>query len=173
MTVSNPALEEAKAAWAQTYGGLNSKEIDRRARGLRDIVRGIYRDGAVSAESFAQEFKLAASEAQALFESLADFGMEFDESGNIVGAALTTKKTPHTIRFGDRELYAWCAMDTLFIPGLLGEAAEIESTCPASGEAIRVAVEPQGLTEYSPRGAVLSVVLPRSSGAKTGPASPT
>jgi len=51
-------------------------------------------------------------------------GMESGDSGNIVGAALTTRETPHKVRLSGRDLYAWCALDTLFIPGLLGEDAE-------------------------------------------------
>ena len=132
------AFNDAEKAWAETYHGLSQREINRRARGLRSIIRGIYRDGAVSAGSLAKELGVDATEARALFSALADFGMEFDESGKVVGAALTNKETPHTIRIGGRKLYAWCALDTLFIPGLLNETAEIESTCPTSGAQIRL-----------------------------------
>ena len=173
ITVASSTLKRARAAWARTYDGMSSEEINRRARGFGSIVRGIYRDGAVSAESFAQELEIDASEARALFSALSDMGMEFDEAGNIVGAALTSKQTPHAVRIGDRVLYAWCALDTLFIPGLLDETAEIESTCPTSGTPISLSVSPNGVIKYAPQDVVISVVLPDPSGARIGRASPT
>ncbi len=99
--------------------------------------------------------------------------MEMDAEGNVVGAALTATRTPHAVRLGARELFAYCALDALFIPGLVGEPADVESTCPASGEAIRLRVSTDGACEYEPSGAVLSVLLPGASGIQVGPASPT
>ena len=70
--------------------------------------------------------------------------MQFDETGNVVGAALTTLPTPHRVSFGGSfgdsfggDLFAWCALDTLFIPGLLDQTADVESTCPVSNSPIR------------------------------------
>lgn len=167
------ALIDAKNAWDRTYYGLSQKEISRRAQGLRSIVRGIFRDGLVSAESFARERGVETSEARALFSALADFGMQFDESGNIVGAALTETKTPHALRIGTRKLYAWCALDSLFIPGFLGETAQVESTCPGSGAQIQLTVTPEGVTDHVPCDAVVSIFMPGHSGARIGLASPT
>ncbi len=168
-------LERAKQAWALGYEGLSQEEVDRRVRGFTAIVRGIARDGAVRPSTLAAELGIEVAEARELFSALESMGMEFDAAGNIVGAALTTKPTAHTVRIRDHEpLYAWCALDTLFIPGLVGEPAAIESTCPVSGDAIRLSVSPEGVLEHTPDGAVLSVFLPGSSGApRTGPASPT
>jgi hypothetical protein len=59
-----------------------------------------------------------------------------------------------------RTLYASCALDTIFLPGLLGETAEVESTCPVTGEAIRLTITPDGVTQYSPAGTVLSIAVP-------------
>jgi alkylmercury lyase len=74
---------------------------------------------------------------------------------------------------GGRRFYAWCALDTLFIPGLVGKPAEVSSHCPVSGAEIRLSVALQGVVEYEPSDAVLSVFLPGASGLLTGPASPT
>ncbi len=76
---------------------------------------------------------------------------------------------------GGKELYAWCSLDTLFIPGLLGEDAEISSTCPVSGDPIRLRVTPAGVQNFSPPDAVVSIVLPNvgQESIRTGPASPT
>ena len=89
--------------------------------------------------------------------------------------SLTTTKTPHALSLEGRTLYAWCALDTLFIPGLLDQVAEVESTCPTSGTRVRLIVTPEGVTSVDPTHAVLSVVLPAGddSDAGIGLASPT
>jgi alkylmercury lyase len=90
-------------------------------------------------------------------------GVQTDDEGRIVAfRGLTVVETPHRLRVGGRTLYAWCAWDTLFLPELIGRAAEIESTCPATGQAISLRVGPEGPSDVSPATAVLSFILPGS-----------
>ena len=168
-----PGLDDAKAAWAWTLEGRTGEEKDRLALATAVIVRGIAEHGAVSPESLGAQLEIEPARAREVLAGLATLGMEIDADGNVVGAALTSTKTPHAVRLGGRALFAWCALDTLFIPGLVGEPADIESTCPTSGEAIRLRVTPDGASDYAPSGAVLSVLLPGVSGLQVGPASPT
>ena len=171
--MSRSTLEEAKRAWSQGSEGLSEEEVGRQALGFGAIVRGIAERGAVSPDEFAKELGLEPAAARELFEGFARAGVELDEAGNISGAALTTTKTPHEVQMSGRTFYAWCALDTLFIPGLVGEPAEVISRCPVSGAEIRLSVSPQGVVEHSPREAALSVFLPGASSLLTGPASPT
>ncbi len=172
-------VAEVKRAWAQTHVGLGQEEDDQRVLGFAALVRGIAREGAVSPEAFGAALGVGAARAREVFEGLGTVGVQIDPSGNVVGAALTTQPTPHRIRMAGQaagtELYAWCALDTLFIPGLLEEAAEVESTCPMSGAAVRLTVTPRGVKAVTPTDAVVSVVVPGNGGApiQTGPASPT
>lgn len=169
------ALDEAKAAWARVYDGLSPEEVDRRVLGFTALVRGIAANGKVSPEDFSRDTGLSPEHANALFASLSAYGLERDEVGNIVGAALTTRPTPHVISIPGVQLFAWCALDTLFIPGLIAEAAEICSTCPVSGDSVRLRVTPEGVESIEPARAVLSVVLPGvgAPGATIGPSTPT
>jgi alkylmercury lyase len=137
------------------------------------MIRAIAEEGVVSFERFAELTGLDGETAKALFAGLSAGGMQTDESGNILGAALTARETPHRVRVAGKDLYAWCALDTLFIPGLLGETADIESCCPDSGEAIRLTVSPERVEACEPAGAWLSVVLPGRSSRQIGPTSPT
>ena len=173
--MARPQLEEAKRAWASSYAGLSQAQIDQRILGFAALVRGIARAGAVSPEEFASKLEIEPSRAKDLFAGFATMGVQIDEQGRVVGAALTARKTAHRVEVGGKELYAWCALDTLFIPGLLGEEAEIESRCPVSGEVVRVSATPDGVEDFSPADAVVSVVLPGvgPAPAQTGPASPT
>ncbi|MCZ6463820.1 MAG: organomercurial lyase [Proteobacteria bacterium] len=168
-------LDDAKRAWARSYEGLGQEEIDQRVLGFAALVRGIAQQGAVSPEEFAAELRIDLLRAVELFDRLATVGVQVDEAGHVVGAALTARETPHRIEVGGVALYAWCALDTLFISGLLSERAEVASSCPVTGESVRVTVTPEGVESHSPAGAVLSVVIPGAgtSSAQTGPASPT
>ena len=174
---------QAKAAWATQYAGLSQEEIDQRVAGFSILVRGIAKKGAVASEEFAREAELSDEDVSRVFSGLAAFGMQFDEAGSVVGAALTTLPTPHRVSFGDslgdsfgeKDLFAWCALDTLFIPGLLDQTADVESTCPVSNSPIRLTVAPNGVQSVSPPATVVSVMLPGMSSiqSSTGPASPT
>src|SRR3546814_327973 len=45
---------------------------------------------------------------------------EYDDDGNIIGHGLTLRETAHSFEIDGRRLYAWCALDTLMFPALLG-----------------------------------------------------
>ncbi len=66
----------------------------------------------------------------------------------------------HLYTSNGRTNYAWCAWDTLFLPGILGSEAEIQSTCPESGEIIRLDVSPDGVLNVEPQSAVMSILEP-------------
>jgi len=168
-------LQEVISAWRADSAAVPLDELDRRILGLTALVQGIADRGAVTAIELAAHLGTSPEEASSLLRSLAAGGVELAEDGSAVGAALTTRPTPH--RFGVRgnELYAWCALNTLFLPGLLDATAEVRSTCPESGQEIRLVVAPDRVESCLPDTAVLSVVIPQALGPdrKTGPASPT
>lgn len=167
------ALEQAKKAWASGYAGLSQGDIDDRVRGFSALVRLIAKHGVVTPTRFAESVGLEASRAGEILAELGTVGMQTDESGNIIGAALTTRETAHRVRVLGKTLYAWCALDTLFIPGLLEQTADVESVCPTSGEPIRLRIAPDRIEWREPADTWLSVFLPRRSSLEMGPSSPT
>ena len=56
---------------------------------------------------------------------------EWDEQGRIVGLGLTLRLTPHRLQFEGRTLFAWCALDALLFPILLGRPVSIKSRAEA------------------------------------------
>lgn len=172
--MSAPDLQRAIDAWSATEGS-DQEESDARILGYVSMLRAIAERGAMSPDEYAAATGRPPDQIAELFRSLASAGFQVDDGGNVVGAALTTRPTPHLFRVKDRDLYAWCALDALFLPGLLDETAEVASTCPVSGEEIRLTVSPEGVVEYLPSTGVLTVVIPQELGAPggTGPASPT
>lgn len=85
---------------------------------------------------------------------------EFDRDGRLVGFGLTLRPTPHRVELGERTLYTWCAPDTLELAVLLGQPVRVESRCFATGEPVRVEVDPDGVRAVEPEDAVVSMVLP-------------
>jgi len=88
----------------------------------------------------------------------------FDSQQRVVGywglAIPGCYTNPHNLTVGGRRHSAWCAWDTLFLPQLLGQTAEIESSSPASGDSIRLTVTPEAVAQVDPAGAHMSFLLP-------------
>jgi alkylmercury lyase len=56
--------------------------------------------------------------------------------------------------------YAWCALDTLFIPKILDKTVRVEASDPVTGEPVTLVVHPDGVRNLQPAGAVVSMVVP-------------
>ena len=94
-------------------------------------------------------------------------GVFFDDEQRIIGFwGLTIKPMPHRLRLAGRELYAWCAWDTLFLPGLIGGPARVESNCHATGQAIALTVNAHEAQADGPA-PVLSFLIPDAAGVST------
>jgi len=90
--------------------------------------------------------------------------VSFDDGKNVVGFyGLALEETPHRFKVNGRQLYTWCAWDSLFIPELLGKTAAVESSCPISGDTISLTVTPTRVENFSPAGAMVSFLSPATS----------
>jgi alkylmercury lyase len=88
-------------------------------------------------------------------------GVYYDDEHRVIGFwGLALAPTRHRLRVGGRELYAWCAWDTLFLPAVLGTRIEVASTCRATGEPVRLVVRPDAVEWSEPRELALSFVVP-------------
>lgn len=86
---------------------------------------------------------------------------EYDRQGRIIGWGLTLRPTPHRFNVDGKQLYTWCALDTLFFPAVIGGLARVESPCAATGIPIRFTVDPTaGVSALDPSAAVVSIVTP-------------
>lgn len=91
-------------------------------------------------------------------------GVFSDAQRRIVGywglSISSAYSSAHKLTLNSRTLSAWCAWDTLFLPQLLGDTADIESGGPTGGEAVRLRVSPERVERVEPGGATMSVLLP-------------
>jgi alkylmercury lyase len=78
--------------------------------------------------------------------------VKYDEDDRIVAfSGLSLTPTAHRFTVGGRQLYAWCAWDTLFLPTMLGRSAHVESVCAVTGSNVRLTVDPEGVRHYDPQ----------------------
>ena len=90
-------------------------------------------------------------------------GVYRDDEGRVVGFwGLTTGRLDPEYRFliDGKTSYAWCALDTLFIPALLGKTVSVEATDPVTGERVSLVVDQNGVRDVKPSGAAVSMVIP-------------
>lgn len=82
----------------------------------------------------------------------------YSTDGRVVGFwGLALEQMPHRLYVDGRELRAWCAWDTLFLPELIDKPATVESPCPLTGDLVSLQVIPgEGVVDLSPPTAVLS-----------------
>lgn len=97
----------------------------------------------------------------ALQQATASSDIEYDDQGRIVGWGLTSTPTPHKFTVDGKQLYTWCAPDTLIFPTVIGRRALVESRCPTTGTTIQLTVDPgTGVRDVQPATAVVSIVDP-------------
>lgn len=90
-------------------------------------------------------------------------GVYRDDEGRLVGfwgAAIEKMDPEYRLIAEGKTTYAWCALDTLFIPSVIGKTVRVESTDPISGEPVSLVVDRDGARDVSPAGAVVSMVIP-------------
>ena len=88
-------------------------------------------------------------------------GAEWDGQGRVVGLGLTLQPTPHRLKLEGRTLFAWCALDALLFPVLLGRPASIESPCRGTGDPVHIEITSAGIERVEPPSAVVSIVPAR------------
>lgn len=92
-------------------------------------------------------------------------GVFSDRHGRAVGywglSIPTAYQSPHLLIVGDRQLSAWCAWDTLFLPEILGEKVHVQSTSPDGGT-LHLTVTPEQMERVAPSDAWMSFLRPET-----------
>ena len=137
----------------RTTGGVTFLEIVPPALGL--LARG----KPVSPEEIAASSGRSPEEVQAALDQFPS--AEWDDQGRVAGLGLTLRLTPHRLELEDHTLFAWCALDALLFPVLLGRPASIDSPCRGTGDPVHIEVTPAGIAAAEPSSALVSVVAAR------------
>ena len=129
----------------------------------RPIVQQITRGKPVTPAALRVSLRVSQHE---LEQRLAQFpDAEIDRAGNIVGLGVTLMPTSHRVKVGGKLLYTWCAFDTVLLPPQLDVQAQVQSTCPVSGQPITFVATPEGvIMDLSPASGVMSLIVPAQRG---------
>lgn len=125
---------------------------------FRSLLQLLAKGDPVAVEDLAAATGRPADEVRAALGALPD--TEFDDDGHIVGNGITLRPTPHRFEVDGKQLYTWCALDTLIFPALLGRAARVESPSYGTRTPVHVRIEPDGVADVDPVTAVVSIVTP-------------
>ncbi len=148
--MSNEATSEAVSPNPFDYAADESRLLLRMWRRLasgRAVTAG-------EAEGIIDELSIARERAERLLESVA----ERDGEGNIVGVlGLSLGDHMHRFEVNGTKLSTWCAVDTLFLPAMLGQSASVTSQSPVSRTEVRLTVGPEGVRTLDPPSATISI----------------
>ena len=124
------------------------------------LYRELAKGSPVSATQFAAALDVPVESAEDLLGRDSIRGLVYpDEEGNVLGfGGLAAAPMPHKLHLDERTLWTWCAWDSLFIPEILGEQAQVESRDPHTGSTIRLTVTPEGVRSQEPETTVVSFV---------------
>lgn len=115
----------------------------------------------VAIEAIGSEVGVTAARVQDALNSWP--GVYRNEAGEVAGfwgLATSPLDPEYRLQAEDKTSYAWCALDTLFIPPLLGKQVSVQATDPVTGQDIALEVGSDGVQKVAPAGAVVSMVIP-------------
>ena len=107
-----------------------------------------------------------------MFLAIDAAGGQLDDQGNFIEMALTLKPTRHSFRVNGNDMYAWCSLDTILLPGIPEAEGEIESKDPVTGKTIRLTVTADQVVELEPADAVTSIFVPGKTPTETKDSQP-
>jgi alkylmercury lyase len=121
-------------------------------------TRLLARGKPVSAQALADELSEPVEFMVTALHQMQQTGAELNDKGELIGAALTLSPTNHLFVIDEAQLFAWCALDTLFLPAYIGKTAQVTSTCPITQKPISITIAPHGVEHIQPQETVLSIM---------------
>jgi len=111
----------------------------------------------------AERARLDSSRVEALLDSWP--GVFRDDAQQVVGywGLSIVELGQHRLHIDGVRLSAWCAWDTLFLPTLIGQPADVESRSPLDRKPVSLRVRPDGIESRSPTNLVVSMLPARNS----------
>ena len=173
MLGSSSTLDEIITAWKARKREQSTQVLAASIQTIKLLAQG----QPVTKQQLRSQVSLSEDEVNRYIDNLEQNGCEFDDKGQLVGNALSLTPSPYQMRINGQTLFAWCALDTLFLPACVGQVAQVASTCQVTKIPITLTVTPKGVESLDPLTTVLSIVVPGITPscdlkAKTGPQGP-
>ena len=126
-----------------------------------NIYRQLAEGRPVTTEAIAQAVGIPAARVEAALNSWP--GVFRDGEGRVAGfwgLTITKLEPEYRLQIDGKASFAWCALDTLFIPPLMDKTVGVQATDPVTREQVSLVVDRDGVRELTPPGAVVSMVIP-------------
>ena len=156
MSTDRPTTEEAIEAWRERTVG--QKETFNLA--VIHLLEELTKGEPVSKKRASELLGVPGEKIDKMFLAIDAAAGQLDDQGSFIGMALTLKPTRHSFRVNGNDMYAWCSLDTILLPGILEAEGEIESNDPVTGETIRLTVTADQVVKVEPADAVTSIFVP-------------
>lgn len=159
-------------SYREAYGAIPQEALDLDLRVTFKTMQALAEGKPVSPEQLAEIWEMSHDQVDGILKRATANGQaQVDNQGYLVGGVLSLVPTSHRISINGKELFAWCAYDAIYTPGVVGKTAEIVSMDPVTGDKIRMSITPSGVMNLQPEGAVVSVVSAKTD-MRAGPTSP-
>jgi alkylmercury lyase len=115
----------------------------------------------LATQAIADAVDVPAARVEAALESWP--GVYRDDTGHVAGfwgLAIAPLDPEYSLQIDGKSSFAWCALDTLFIPALIGKTVNVQATDPVNGQGVSLVVDGKGVRDVTPPGAVVSMVIP-------------
>jgi alkylmercury lyase len=167
-------VDDMLQAMSKVTKGIPQELLDHELELTVRTVRLLANGKPISVEQLADSWEMPLKQVKAILEQARGGSLEVDEDGLLVGASgLSQNPTPHRMNIDGQTLYAWCAFDSIFLPGFLGKTVRVESEDLVNGQIIRLTISSEGITELYPSTVMLtlSVLGVSGSSSRVGPES--
>jgi len=157
--VDNLTKDKLIDQYRAAYAAIPQEALDLDIRVTIKTMQALARGKPVSPGQLAEIWEIPLEHVRAILkQSVAKGQAQIDDQGNLVGGVLSLIPTPHRISIDGTQLYAWCAYDAIYAPGVLGKPVRIVSQDSVTGETIRLSITPAGVSKVQPEDTVVTVV---------------
>jgi alkylmercury lyase len=164
--------DEIIEAYREAYDAIPQDALDLDLRVTIRTMQALAEGKPVSLDQLAKIWEMSIEQVRSVLAGAVSAGRaEIDSQGDLIGGVLSLIPTAHRISMDGKELFAWCAYDAIYAPGVVGKTAQITSRDPITGDPIRITITPAGIADVRPKGTVVSVVG-REMDMRGGPESP-
>lgn len=164
--------DELIEAYRKAFAAIPKEALDLDFRLTYRTMQALAKGKPVSPDQLAKIWEMPLEQARSVLAGAVASGRaEIDSQGDLVGGILSLTPTAHRISMAGKQLYAWCAYDAIYAPGVVGKSARIASTDPVTGESITMTITPAGVADVRPEGSVVSIVGTETD-TRAGPKSP-
>jgi len=154
-------MERVIKEYRKAYSAIPQEALELDLRVTVKTIQALAKGHPIPPAELADIWNMSLDQVQVILKQAKKNGrVEINTQGDLVGAVLSLNPTQHQIFMDNQHLYAWCAYDAIYTPGVVGKLARIVSEDPVTGGRIKISLTPNGVETIKPESVVVSVVDP-------------